>query len=150
MGADMDRRRFVESTVAALGGGLLCGWGACASLAVVPLEPRDGRVRLRVRDHPSLGVPGGHVRIRPVGHPNHLLVFAEGGSEYRVLSPVCTHQRCIVNVEGARLVCPCHGSQYDRAGDVLTGPAERRLARYPVELTAGGELIIGLEPEAGA
>lgn len=151
MDRPIDRRRFVETTAGALlGGGLLCGLEGCATLATVSAEPRDGRIRLRVRDHPRLGSPGGYVRVRAVGHPDPLLVFSEGPRTFRVLSPICTHQRCVVNVEGGRLVCPCHGSQYDRAGAVLAGPAERPLARHDAVLTAGGELVIELEPRGAS
>lgn len=141
----MDRRDFVEAAAAALLAGTLPG---CASLATVPVEPRGGRIRLVVRDHPALDRPGGHLRIRPAGHPTDLLVLAVGAGEFVALSPVCTHRRCLVDVAGARLVCPCHGSEYDRAGRVLNGPAERPLARYPVESTEAGELIVRLDGEA--
>lgn len=126
---------------------LLAGGGvaACASLTTVPVTARNGRIRLRLRDHPELQTPGGHIRIRPAGHPSHLLVFAMPEREFAVLSPVCTHRQCLVDVSGARLVCPCHGSEYDRSGDVLGGPAELPLRRYPAELVTDDELVIRLD-----
>lgn len=125
---------------------LLAGGGAlaCASLATVPVEPRNGRIRLRLRDHPALESPGGHIRIQPAGHPTHLLVFALPDDRFSVVSPVCTHRQCIVDVSGPRIVCPCHGSEYDRSGEVLVGPAERPLQHYPAELTSENELVIRL------
>ena len=39
---------------------------------------------------------------------------------------------CTVDVHGERLVCPCHGSTYNRSGEVLKGPAQRALQRYAV------------------
>jgi Rieske Fe-S protein len=44
---------------------------------------------------------------------------------------------------GDRLVCPCHGSEYDLLGRVLEGPAERPLTRFPVSVE-GDDLVIVL------
>lgn len=136
----MDRREFVETTTLALLA--VGGMGGCAARASVPVEVRDGRIRLQLGEHPELDAPGGHIRIRPAGHPHHLLVFALPGDEFAAVSPVCTHRQCIVDVSGTRVVCPCHGSEYDRTGRVLAGPAERPLTRYPVERKPAGELVI--------
>jgi len=49
------------------------------------------------------------------------------------LSLVCTHLGCTVNVGSGEIVCPCHGSVFDREGRVLKGPAGRPLQRLIVE-----------------
>lgn len=146
MDGSPDRRAFLEMAAALLCGGL----AGCASLATVPVESRGGRLRLVLRNHPRLQAAGGSLRIQPAGHPTHLLVFALGGDEFVTLSPICTHRRCTVDISGSRLVCPCHGSEYTRTGDVLVGPAERPLTRYPTELTGRGELVIRLDGEASS
>jgi cytochrome b6-f complex iron-sulfur subunit len=56
----------------------------------------------------------------------------EGDAVY-ALSLVCTHLGCTVNVTPTELICPCHGSTFDRQGRVLKGPADRQLERYRVE-----------------
>jgi Rieske Fe-S protein len=71
--------------------------------------------------------------------PLYLLVLDGGG--YAALSSICTHRGCTVDLGGPGLACPCHGSQYDREGQVTRGPASRALRRYPVR-AAGDELII--------
>ena len=55
------------------------------------------------------------------------------GDVIYALSLVCTHLGCTVNVTPTELVCPCHGSSFDRQGGVLKGPADRQLLRYRVE-----------------
>lgn len=51
-------------------------------------------------------------------------------------SAICTHAGCTVQPRGAKLDCPCHGSQFNAlTGAVVRGPAERPLARIPVTVT---------------
>lgn len=137
----MDRRRFVELTAGALAAAGLPG---CASLVATPVTPVNGAVRLPIRNYPQLEHPGGYLKIMPAGQstPLYVLVLADG--EFSVVSPVCTHLQCTVNVEGPQLLCPCHGSMYDRAGRVLRGPAERPLRRFPAATSVEGELVIQL------
>lgn len=68
-----------------------------------------------------------------------LAVIREGDG-YRALSLVCTHLGCTVSVTQEGMVCPCHGSRFDRQGKVLTGPAERPLTRLAVEIE--GDVLV--------
>lgn len=139
------RRDFVRSLAAALVTGAV-GTG-CASVVAARVRPVDGRVRLNPADHPGLAGPGGFVRLQPEGYPTQVYVLStEDG--HVALSPVCTHLGCTVEIQGARLECPCHGSTYDRVGRVLRGPAERPLRSYPVRTRADGTLEIDLTQEA--
>jgi Rieske Fe-S protein len=137
----MDRREFVGLTVGAFAGASLAG---CASLVATPVTPVGGVVRLPLRNYPQLAQAGGYLKILPAGAATPLYVLALAQGAFAVLSPVCTHLQCTVNVEGGVLLCPCHGSTYDREGRVLRGPAERSLARFPAEITADGDLVIRL------
>jgi cytochrome b6-f complex iron-sulfur subunit len=90
--------------------------------------PRSSRKKILLRvkkaDIPSTGA----------------LVFRESrvavirwGNEIYALNLICTHLGCTVNVTPGELVCPCHGSVFDRHGKVLKGPANRALERFVVE-----------------
>jgi Rieske Fe-S protein len=53
-------------------------------------------------------------------------------------SAVCTHQGCTVAPAGAKLDCPCHGSQFNAlTGKVLQGPATQSLPKIAVSVTNG-------------
>ena len=56
----------------------------------------------------------------------------------------CTHLGCTPNWWGDqnRFKCPCHGSNYTMAGDVIAGPAPRPLWRAKIELSPLGDLIV--------
>lgn len=133
-----DRRRFVQAGSVAVAALL---FPSCASLVTrrVPLE--NGVVRLSLRQHPELAEPRGSVRLLPDGweDPVYLLVLDGGG--FAAVSSICTHRGCTVDLGGPGLSCPCHGSEYDREGRVMKGPASRALARYPVRVS-GDELVI--------
>lgn len=72
------------------------------------------------------------------------LALLRDGSGFYALSLVCTHLGCTVTVSSGRLSCPCHGSEFDRQGEVLKGPADKPLLRLKVEERDGKvEVVAG-------
>jgi len=61
--------------------------------------------------------------------------------EWLAFDGTCTHQECALSggdLEGAVIVCPCHGSEFDlRTGEVLSPPALEPLPVYPVRVETG-------------
>ncbi|MGH7577995.1 MAG: ubiquinol-cytochrome c reductase iron-sulfur subunit [Longimicrobiales bacterium] len=134
---DCGRRDFVVRVA----GALVAALPGCAAVAVTRVSAPDGMIRLSLREHPRLTQPGGYLKLQPdaLPFPVYVLAVDEG---YAAVSPVCKHLGCIVNIEGPRLVCPCHGSMYDRQGFVLRGPTTQALDVFPTTLTREGELMI--------
>jgi nitrite reductase/ring-hydroxylating ferredoxin subunit len=58
------------------------------------------------------------------------------------MSMQCTHKFCAVVIAGNELDCPCHHSRFDRAGNVLQGPATERLPFYRVYVDASGNISV--------
>jgi len=59
-----------------------------------------------------------------------------------VLSSHCTHLGCKINkIENGRLICPCHGSEYDLEGKVIKGPAYKNLEVLPSKISSDGTNI---------
>jgi Rieske Fe-S protein len=136
------RRAFIERSIGAvLGTSLLT---ACASLVTRTVTPVDGTLRLALAHYPELAADGGSLKVIPKGSTDPIYILALGGRRYAALSPICTHLGCTVEIEQARLVCPCHGSTYDREGKVLRGPAEEALASYRTALTSDGVIVVDL------
>jgi len=138
--ATIDRRAFVSTCAACAGVAFI---GGCASLVTHPVPVNAGSARLRLSAFPELRTRDGAVKIQPAGMPDPIYVLASGDGGFQALSPICTHRGCTVDIHGERLVCPCHGSTYDRAGNVLKGPAQRALTRFRTSVS-GDELTITL------
>lgn len=66
------------------------------------------------------------------------------GEDIIALSEKCTHLGCRVPYceSSGMFECPCHGSVFNRAGELMTGPSPRGLDRYPVEEGEDGVLYI--------
>jgi Rieske Fe-S protein len=66
------------------------------------------------------------------------LLARTGASEFSAIEAVCTHEGCtITGAAGDIYVCPCHGSRYNRNGQVVNGPAKSSLRQYATSMTDG-------------
>jgi Rieske Fe-S protein len=135
----IDRRTFLCVAACAAAAGIA---GGCASVALMPVTPVNDMIRLPLALHPQLATAGGFVRMRSTLDGSAIYVLALADGTYAALSPICTHRGCTVDVAGDHLLCPCHGSMYDRDGSVMRGPAERALRRFPTSLEVNDELVI--------
>jgi ubiquinol-cytochrome c reductase iron-sulfur subunit len=67
-------------------------------------------------------------------------------AEWLIVIGVCTHLGCIPTFgEGPYRgwLCPCHGSVYDTAGRIRSGPAPKNLYLPPYAFESGGKVKIG-------
>ncbi len=71
----------------------------------------------------------------------------DGG--FIALSRTCTHLGCSIpwDEQLEKFICPCHGSSFDIAGEVLTPPATRGLDSYPLRIENGVILVNTARPE---
>jgi cytochrome b6-f complex iron-sulfur subunit len=88
----------------------------------------------------------------PVNYPEgkFWLVGTEAG--VIALYKVCTHLDCLVHWDDQEgtFVCPCHGSQFDRDGRYISGPAPRSLDRFVTQVvTPDGTVLAESEPQTG-
>lgn len=98
----------------------------------------DGQLVLTFEQFPELRTPGGVVSGTPRGHGRLLFVFALEDGSYGAVDSICTHQHCAVRYEEGRgqLLCPCHGSAFDKRGQVTRSPASLPLQTFPATADA--------------
>ena len=66
------------------------------------------------------------------------LVARTGANTFSAVDAVCTHESCtITGMDGTTYVCPCHGSRYNRNGQVIAGPAKASLRQFATTFTDG-------------
>lgn len=64
------------------------------------------------------------------------------GTAFRAFTSICTHQQCDVNsFNGTRILCPCHGSQYDINGKPVAGPAPDPLREFTAQLNSANNTL---------
>jgi cytochrome b6-f complex iron-sulfur subunit len=146
----VNRREFIRRLEVLSTGAAVCGAGVsltgCLGFHWVNSSLVDGKLVVRRAEL-------GGSRFALVEAPGFALpIFlrrAEDGS-FSAVSTRCMHRGCQVEPAADKLVCPCHGSEYTETGEVLKGPTERPLRRYPVavegdsiaiDLPAGGDAL---------
>ena len=118
----------------ALIAGVAGGTGAVALSAC----GEGGSSRGSGNNNSSAGVPAGKAAKLTAGKVTAIVSQPQEGT-FKAFSSTCTHQGCQVNVQGgAKIVCPCHNSQFSLSdGAAQGGPAEKPLESYKVEVKNG-------------
>lgn len=75
-----------------------------------------------------------------------VFIFATNDGIHAI-SSVCTHLGCIVYTTDWGFQCPCHGSQYNKSGKVIGGPAPRNLAWLDISQSMDGTLVVDAAKE---
>lgn len=72
--------------------------------------------------------------------------FEDGG--FLAMSVKCTHLGCVVNANSKTggFNCPCHASQFNKFGEVLSAPATRPLDIFPISIEKGEILVDTRKP----
>ncbi len=136
------RRTFIKGLV--VGGVSLLGVGVLGSILHIFERPTaSGPARTAGANNATIG----QVSEVPVNSAVAFVVPGTGdpgllihlpSKEFVAFDAVCTHAGCEVGYDAgiSRLVCPCHGAQYDPAhqATVLTGPTSTPLTSLPIHI----------------
>lgn len=135
---EMGRRRFLARMWAG-GLALIAAAGAWTTWDLLKPKVTSGFGGL-VRTVKPEAVPPTGALVVPAARG--YLVDING--EIEALSEKCPHLGCRVPYceSSSRFECPCHGSVFNRAGDLLSGPAPRGLDSYPTEIGDDGFIYI--------
>lgn len=145
------RRQFFESS----GNLLLTGLGVSVFASLLascgndknPTGPGDNGTSektftVNLSDDPALQQVGGFKTFQLGGTP--VILFRISDTTFKTLSLVCTHQGCTIDWQSAnnKFDCACHGSQFDKDGNVLRGPAARSLDSFRTEFKSDTNQVI--------
>lgn len=89
----------------------------------------------------------------PVNHPRGKFWLVHDENGLSAIHSSCTHLECLFSwdTEKQVFVCPCHGSEFDRSGHLLRGPAARDLDRFALQVIDDQQqLIARSDPETAA
>jgi Rieske Fe-S protein len=128
-------RRSVLRGAGALGAaGLLaaCGDDAGPSTSAPPPPPAPPQP-IKAADVP---VGGG-----TIFRDQNIVVTQPAAGEFKAFTATCTHMNCqVTDVSQAKIICACHGSQYNIAdGSVARGPSTRALPEKTI--TVSGDTL---------
>ena len=150
------RRGFLSRmSGAAMGVGLLAGYGSFAQYALRFLYPPEDKSRqwMFVARADELAKGDSQVFKAPTGEPINITRQGSAGdvSDFIALSSTCPHLGCQVHWEAhnTRFFCPCHNGVFDPSGVATEGPpadAGQSLPQYPLKI-AGGLLFIEVPTE---
>ena len=144
--SDLSRRGFLSASTAALLGSVLAqacgggdgptgpGGGATTPPPAGSVSFSNGVVTVKVGLVPDLAATNGFLVVGATDSDRRadVAVINLGGGVYRAFTSICTHEGCTVSrYVNRRLVCPCHGSEFDERGIPVAGPAPSPLREYP-------------------
>ena len=119
---------------AIVGGAVAVGLAACSTALPAAPAGTSGTVL-----GPTADVPVGSAKIFDA---QGVVVTQATAGKYAGFSAICPHQGCsVAQVQGADIICPCHGSVFGLDGGVTKGPARQGLAPQAVTVT-GTEITL--------
>ncbi len=114
------RRLFLKMSIATLAAGTIAIWDKMVGYQLQNEKPKYITVPYNKTKKVAF-----YEKFIIVNNKQKILIFASS----------CTHLGCIINrKEGEKLACPCHGSLFDFAGNVVEGPAYKPLKMLPFKI----------------
>jgi Rieske Fe-S protein len=143
----MERSEFISKGLGCIGA-FACGvlFSGCTISKTLSVVAMDGQLRLNESDFRHERNPDkwlAYVIVESKSLDDPLVVYRYSLSEYRAFLLKCTHQGTRLDVHGDLISCPAHGSEFDKTGVVINGPAAIPLKEFPVELR-GNQITIRL------
>jgi len=125
--------------------GLAATWSAIVALVMAMLgalrlpmpsvfPESNSRVKLGQPDRFTLGSATYFSKLR-------LWLFRDEAG-FKAISSVCTHLGCVAERgDDGQYLCPCHGSKFDKNGEVIGGPAPKGLVWLDLSMSPEGWIV---------
>ncbi len=150
---EMSRRAFMDRAIKAIGAfiGLTLGIPAIGYVISPALQKQENQwIHLGRTSQVKAGVPTlftvtldkatGWVQAEI---EQAYYVYTEDGTNFEVMSNICTHLGCQThwNEAGGYILCPCHGGQFDVHGNVIAGPPPHPLRRVTFRIDENNNIL---------
>ncbi|MFD5574281.1 Rieske (2Fe-2S) protein [Streptomyces cadmiisoli] len=116
-----------------------------AGIGVTACSPGDGKPAGAPTAPVELGAESEVAKGGAKLYRDHNVVVSRAADgSLKAYSTICTHAACPINkLEGTKLICPCHGSEFDATtGEVLQAPATVALSEVAVK-AENGRIVAG-------
>lgn len=143
---EVSRRKFLGWGAVAVGGVIGVGYLGAALRLLYPTT--TGSSGGKTQDiGPTASFPVGQyilVSYTQEGYDDGVYVMNQGNGQFIALDFHCTHLQCPVQWFQSleKFLCPCHGSQYNKYGQHIAGPAPRGLFHHAIQV-ANGRVLLG-------
>jgi Rieske Fe-S protein len=149
--SDPGRRTFLIRTIAVIGGGITVAIAGPAIAFVTGSARAPGSeetwIRLGSASSIEPGAPPTLMKATVSRRSGYLVeeqeisvfVATQDGSQFLILSNVCTHLGCRVRWvdDQGEFFCPCHGAVFGPDGQVVSGPPPRPLDQFDNKVEDG-------------
>lgn len=126
----MHRKEFIKSVgilaVGTIGGSLL---NSCAVTKYAQYSIDGNRIVVKKSEFSDMHQ---FVLVNVSGLPAAIYLRKNENETFTALLTQCTHKGCEVDPDYDMLLCPCHGSKYSPAGEVISPPANQPLKKFDV------------------
>lgn len=129
----MNRRNFIALSGLAVAGACTGGlFQACGTQKYVTNYKLDGRKLIIKKSDFNFVKKEKTIRkkfvlIKPDNASFPIVIYELAESEYTALLLQCSHQGCELTAYETMMVCPCHGAEFNKKGEVTQGPADTGL-----------------------
>ena len=137
MSESIKRRQFLHNSALIAAVFALFSLFFAAVRTIVPALTRERR-DFKIGNLEDLPINSFHLL------PSAQLYIYRDHEGVRAVSAVCTHLGCLLDKTENGFQCPCHGSNFDANGRVLSGPAPRSLVWYKVYKAEDGRLAVDM------
>src|SRR3970040_3063109 len=126
----MYRKEFIKSVgilaVGTIGGFLL---KSCAVTRYAQYSVDGNKLVVKKTEFSDMNK---FVLLNVSGLPAAIYLRKNENETFSALLTQCTHKGCEVDPDYDTLSCPCHGSKYSSAGEVISPPAKNPLMKFNV------------------
>ena len=129
----MDRREFIKKSCfscMALGAGVaIPSLSSCATMPIIKTSIESNKTTIASSNFVN-GINA--LLVRPKNLDYDILVVKKSDASYDAFLMQCTHNQFALSCNKSQIFCSSHGAEFDFEGNVVKGPAEKKLKTFQV------------------